>query len=44
MKAAIPILSIKIFRIVKDLDPNAFISQSSAIGVYGEGFDVIKGK
>lgn len=36
--------SIKIFRIVKDLDPNAFISQSSAIGVYGEGFDVIKGK
>lgn len=36
--------SIRIFRIVKDIDPNAFISQSSAIGVYGEGFDVIKGK
>lgn len=36
--------SIKIFRIVKDVDPNAFISQSSAIGVYGEGFDVIKSK
>jgi uncharacterized membrane-anchored protein YitT (DUF2179 family) len=36
--------SIKIFRIVKDEDPNAFISQSSAIGVYGEGFDVIKSK
>lgn len=36
--------SIKIFRIVKDEDPNAFISQSSAIGVYGEGFDVIKAK
>lgn len=36
--------SIKIFRIVKDIDPNAFISQSSAIGVYGEGFDIIKGK
>lgn len=36
--------SIKIFRIVKDIDPNAFISQSSAIGVYGRGFDVIKGK
>ena len=36
--------SIKIFRIVKEIDPNAFISQSSAIGVYGEGFDVIKGK
>lgn len=36
--------SIKIFRIVKDIDPNAFISQSSVIGVYGKGFDVIKGK
>jgi uncharacterized membrane-anchored protein YitT (DUF2179 family) len=36
--------SIRIFRIVKDIDPNAFISQSSVIGVYGEGFDVIKGK
>jgi len=36
--------SIQIFRIVKECDPNAFISQSSAIGVYGEGFDVIKSK
>lgn len=36
--------SIKIFRIVKGIDPNAFISQSSVIGVYGEGFDIIKGK
>lgn len=36
--------SIKIFRIVKDIDPNAFISQSSVIGVYGQGFDVIKSK
>jgi uncharacterized membrane-anchored protein YitT (DUF2179 family) len=36
--------SVKIFRIVKDIDPNAFISQSSAIGVYGKGFDMIKGK
>jgi len=36
--------SIKIFRIVKEIDPNAFISQSSVIGVYGEGFDVIKSK
>jgi len=36
--------SIKIFRIVKEIDPNAFISQSSVIGVYGEGFDMIKGK
>jgi uncharacterized membrane-anchored protein YitT (DUF2179 family) len=36
--------SIKIFRLVKEIDPNAFISQSSVIGVYGEGFDIIKGK
>ncbi len=36
--------SIRIFKIVKDCDPNAFVSQSSAIGVYGEGFDVIKSK
>lgn len=36
--------SIKIFRIVKDIDPNAFISQSSVIGVYGQGFDIIRGK
>lgn len=31
-----------IFRIVKSIDPNAFVSQSSVIGVYGEGFDPIK--
>lgn len=36
--------SIKIFKIVKECDPNAFVSQSSAIGVYGEGFDVMKSK
>lgn len=36
--------SIRIFRIVKEIDSNAFISQTSAIGVYGEGFDVIKTK
>ncbi|MGN0186506.1 MAG: YitT family protein [Paludibacteraceae bacterium] len=34
--------SAKIFKIVKDLDPNAFVSQSSAIGVYGQGFDPMK--
>lgn len=34
--------SINIFRLVKEIDPNAFISQSSVIGVYGEGFDRIK--
>lgn len=36
--------SVSIFRIVKAIDPNAFISQSSVIGVYGEGFEKIKGK
>lgn len=36
--------SVSIFRLVKDIDPNAFISQSSVIGVYGEGFDRIKVK
>ncbi|MCC8187645.1 MAG: YitT family protein [Bacteroides sp.] len=36
--------SLDIFRLVKDIDPNAFISQSSVIGVYGEGFDRLKVK
>ena len=31
-----------IFRLVKDIDPNAFISQSNVVGVYGEGFDKLK--
>lgn len=34
--------STTIFRIVKIIDPNAFVSQSSVIGVYGEGFDEMK--
>ena len=33
-----------IFRIVKIIDPNEFVSQSSVIGVYGEGFDEMKEK
>ena len=33
-----------IFRIIKSIDPQAFVSQSSVIGVYGEGFDTIKAK
>lgn len=36
--------SLDIFRLVKGVDPNAFISQSSVIGVYGEGFDQLKVK
>jgi non-canonical purine NTP pyrophosphatase (RdgB/HAM1 family) len=31
--------SINMFRLIKMIDPNAFVSQSSVIGVYGEGFD-----
>ena len=33
-----------IFRLIKMLDPNAFVSQSAVIGVYGEGFDEMKVK
>ncbi|MFZ1237570.1 MAG: YitT family protein [Prevotella sp.] len=36
--------SVSIFRLIKMIDPNAFVSQSSVIGVYGEGFDQIKVK
>ena len=36
--------STSIFRLIKMIDPNAFVSQSSVIGVYGEGFDKIKVK
>ena len=31
-----------IFRLIKDIDPKAFVSQSAVIGVFGEGFDRIK--
>jgi len=31
-----------IFRIIKEIDPQAFVSQSAVIGVFGEGFDEIK--
>ena len=34
--------SVKIFRLIKSIDPKAFISQSNVVGVYGEGFDKIK--
>jgi uncharacterized membrane-anchored protein YitT (DUF2179 family) len=36
--------SVDIFRLIKIIDPKAFVSQSSVIGVYGEGFDPIKVK
>lgn len=35
--------STSIFRIVKEVDPSAFITQSLVRGVYGNGFDVMKG-
>lgn len=31
-----------IFRLIQDIDPDAFVSQSAVIGVYGKGFDHIK--
>lgn len=36
--------STTIFRLIKDIDPDAFVSQSAVIGVFGEGFDKIKVK
>ena len=36
--------STSIFRLIKEVDPNAFVSQSAVIGVFGEGFDRIKVK
>ena len=36
--------SVSIFRLIKMIDPNAFVIQSSVIGVYGEGFDELKVK
>ena len=31
--------STQIFRLINEIDPNAFISQSASIGVYGKGFE-----
>lgn len=36
--------SVAIFRLVKAVDPDAFVSQGSVIGVYGRGFDAFKVK
>lgn len=33
-----------IFRLIDEVDPKAFVSQSAVIGVYGEGFDQFKVK
>ena len=34
----------KIFDLINDIDPAAFVSQSAVIGVYGEGFDRFKAR
>ena len=36
--------SVTMQRLIKMIDPNAFVSQSPVIGVYGEGFDEMKVK
>ena len=36
--------SVNMFRLIKMIDPRAFVSQSSVIGVYGEGFDEMRVK
>lgn len=36
--------SVEMFRLIRSIDERAFISQSTVIGVYGEGFDKIKTK
>jgi len=36
--------SAEIFRIIKSIDPRAFVSQSQVIGVFGEGFSRLKGR
>ena len=36
--------SVTIFRIIKQIDPEAFITQANVNGVYGKGFDTMKVK
>mgnify|MGYP002623309562 CR=1 FL=1 len=36
--------SVNMFRLIKMIDPQAFVSQSAVIGVYGEGFDEMRVK
>ncbi|HRT34100.1 MAG TPA: YitT family protein, partial [Bacteroidales bacterium] len=31
-----------VFRVIREIDKNAFISVGSVMGVYGQGFDQIK--
>ena len=34
--------STSIFRLIKQIDSNAFISQTNVVGVYGKGFEQMK--
>ncbi len=34
--------AVNLFRIIHDIDPKAFVSQSNVTGVYGEGFEKMK--
>lgn len=34
----------QIFDLIKEIDPNAFVSQTSTIGVFGKGFDTVLNK
>lgn len=36
--------SATIFRLINEIDPNAYVTQSAVIGAYGDGFDRIKTK
>ena len=36
--------TVPIYRIVKEIDPNAFVSEATVRGVYGQGFDVLSKK
>lgn len=36
--------STTIFRLIKEIDPDAYVTQSAVIGAYGDGFDRIKVK
>ena len=36
--------AVKVIRLIQLIAPTAFISQTKATGVFGEGFDIIKKK
>ena len=34
----------KVYQIIREVDPNAFISNASVSGVYGQGFETLAAK